>query len=303
MQATSQPIRCGVCGQMFVAPPPPVQPPPTAIRPPHLQHPQQNSLPASSRPSQSLTQQSVIATKEEPDDDNEQSSASRSYGSLLGTLMLGGLVVVVLSLAIGLVIAVKGMPSFLVRSSTEEEVLVDPAVTTDSTSPDALPALWATAPRMAIVHSGVLVRIKRVEYGEVLGRNAQNEGQSASGGDYLKVYFQVENRRDASLDYVSWYGNLFKDGDTNTAARLTDYTGRRYSQNTFDSVKSVQGHTPRSTISPRDRIDDVLIFGVPQEVIYGSDEPLRLELPRSAIDKRLQGSYRFEIPRRMLSQF
>lgn len=312
--ATAHPIQCGVCRQMFRAPPLPAQPPQPAIMPPHLAatggasaNPNQPGQRASPQTAAATSQRSSPplvadpeAAKSDEDRDAEDAAARSRW---LGTVALLGLSLVVLTLVCGVVVAVKGLPSFLIpQAKVDEDLLIDPESVAESAPSEYLPALWAMAPRVAIIHSDVLVRVKRVEYGEVLGRTERNEGVSASGGDYLIVYFQVENRRDADLDYISWYGNTFRDGETTTAARLSDAAGKRYSQVTFDSVRTVKGHMARTIIAPRDRIDDVLVFGVPREVIEKLDQPLKLELPRSAIDSSLKGSYRFQIPRRMLSE-
>jgi hypothetical protein len=160
---------------------------------------------------------------------------------------------------------------------------------------------WTNAAEDAIASGAARVRIVRVEYGEVLARDERHHPISAGPGDFLKIYLEIENRADAPLRYVSWYGNHFAAAGKKVMARLWDDSGKPYPQQTFDRPRGIQGHTPESTLSSRDRVGDVLIFALPKSIAERPDHSFRLELPGGAV--RGRSFYRFRIPGSMLSKF
>jgi hypothetical protein len=169
---------------------------------------------------------------------------------------------------------------------------------------DAMPqgVAWTNATdERGISRGGIRVRVVRAEFGEVYARDERNMPTSAGPGKFLQIYVQVENRADADLHYVSWYGNRFQFDNRPVAARLWDDAGQIYRQQDFERSESVQGHTAQTTAARGERVRDAIIFTVPQQIVQDSARTLRLELPGGAVGTRF--FYRFEIPRSMLSEF
>jgi hypothetical protein len=163
---------------------------------------------------------------------------------------------------------------------------------------------WTSAEK-ALVRDDARVKIVSVEYGAVMARDPKNNPIEATG-DFVKVYFKVENRGQRNLQYTSWFGNRFPEAGAQVVAELVDADGKSWPQQKFPGLQKIQGHTPQVVLPPGERADDVLIFAGPRTLLEG--RPLRLVLPAAAMWRQFgprwqvqSGYYRFEIPPSMLS--
>jgi hypothetical protein len=228
---------------------------------------------------------------------------------LKGLLMRGALVVIALSLTViaatvpGLVNKWRQAPADPGQQPSDgviigpETMNADPSDTSSevvtveardsATSGDALH--WVDAARKSIQRQGVQVKILRCEYGDVFGRNARNEPVSAGPGEFLKIYLQVSNKHHNPVEYISWYGNKFREetrGGRGKAidAGLADIDGRDYPFQRFADVKTIQGQVTRRVLGPGEIVQDVLVFALPAAKGKGQEE-LYLQLPAAAVHR------------------
>jgi hypothetical protein len=151
---------------------------------------------------------------------------------------------------------------------------------------------------VAISLNDVAVDVKHVEYGEVRAKDANNRVIVFSG-NRLQIFLEVKNLNPGPIKYTSWHGNRF--GEDQETATLTDNLERWYAPWQPEGTASVRGHTPGAVLASRDKVDDVLIFSVPPAVDRAAIRHFRLELPAAAYGA--EGSYRFEIPCRIIQGF
>jgi hypothetical protein len=163
---------------------------------------------------------------------------------------------------------------------------------------------WTSAEK-ALVRDDARVKITSVEYGTVMARDLKNNPIAAEG-DFIKVYFTVENRGKRDLQYTSWFGNRFPEAGEQVVAELVDFDGKSWPQQKFPGLQKIQGHTPQIVLPPGERAGDVLIFAGPPSLVEGG-QPLKLLLPAAAMWRKFgprwqvqSGFYRFEVPASML---
>ena len=161
---------------------------------------------------------------------------------------------------------------------------------------DGGPPKWIDAARSTGVRSGMHVKITRCEYGEVAGRDANNEIIAAGPGDFLKIHLRVTNRQKSPARYISWYGNQFRDGNQQVAAKLLDDTGREFVVHRFTGLRGVESHVDNVTLEPGASTGDVLIFALPAAKATG-EVTLRLQLPAAAVART--GSFDFKLTREL----
>jgi len=174
--------------------------------------------------------------------------------------------------------------------------------------PTAKTAPWTDASKKNLLQRlhGVKVRVTRVEFGEVLAKDATGTVQSSEGSLFLQIFVKVENGTDHEVHYQSWYGNMFTYRGKKTVATLLDSDNRKYQMMTFGDVIMVKGHVPEAVLKTsnmgwdRKFVEDVLIFDVPADVVPEQVDYFRLELPAAAVG--LSGRYRFQIPGSMINQ-
>ena len=166
---------------------------------------------------------------------------------------------------------------------------------------------WADAAK-PLVHESISVKIGYLEFGEVMSRDERNNPVSAGSGDFLQVYFEVENRGNGDLSYVSWQGSEFEVGGELVVAQLSDEEGRIYKPHRFDGFQRIKGHTPQATLQRGAITSDVLVFAVPKATVDAANS-FWLELPAGAFaratsggDRVARGFFRFEIGADMLSE-
>lgn len=152
----------------------------------------------------------------------------------------------------------------------------------------------------------IKVRVTRVEFGEVLAKDATGTVQSSEGSLFLQVFVRVENGTKREVDYRSWYGNMFTLDGRKSVATLVDNADRKYQMMTFGDVIMVKGHVPEAQLKTKNigydqkHVDDVIIFEVPADVVPEQVNYFRLELPAAAVGYK--GRYRFQIPGSMINQ-
>ncbi len=224
-----------------------------------------------------------------------RSKVGRSTGSLgLILMMMVGCVVMVLLVA-GFFQAYQTHPEWF---HEEHENVVEGE---GGPSVDPVVMAWADATSKAVLRDEVRVKVERVEFGPVRGKDARNAVRNSGNAAFLQIYFKVRNQRQTDVNYKSWYGNKFNSGNSETAASLTDNLGTVYSMMVFSDIKVVQGHTSSAVLGPADECTDVIIYEVPAEVNRRKIEYLRLQLPAAAVGGA--HSYRFQIPKTMAASF
>lgn len=156
----------------------------------------------------------------------------------------------------------------------------------------------ADAQRKTLRLHNMTVRVTRVEVGEVLGRDEKNQVITSEGKKFLHVYLHLQNVGTLPLEYHSWYGNAFDDAGTTRVAELRDDAGHTLDMMLFSDTRSLRGHVAQATLAPKQSIQDVLIFRLPEEGVPASVSDFSLRLPAAAHGDA--GSYRFRIPRSMI---
>ncbi len=162
------------------------------------------------------------------------------------------------------------------------------------------PIEWRDAEGGGLTLGTARVEIVRAEFGETRGRDAAGT-VVISDRQYLSIIVRIENYGQTPLHYHSWYGNEFSVADTKVRVRLWDDAKRQYPWILFDDVVSVRWHTPSAEIEPGKKIEDVIIFDLPESLDRDSVKSLRIELPAAAVGQ--EGFYHFELPRSMIEDF
>jgi hypothetical protein len=137
-----------------------------------------------------------------------------------------------------------------------------------------------------------------VELGEIFAKDDQHHVLPTDGKKYLAIYLTVQNRRATPLNYQSWYTVASPTPET-MRPTLTDGVGHTFPLKPFRGVAHIKGHLPQATLAPREELEDVVIFHVPQDAAGSEFLFLRLQLPASVYGSK--GSYRFQIPRSMVN--
>lgn len=141
---------------------------------------------------------------------------------------------------------------------------------------------------------GVEVAIRKVEYAPLRVKD-QNFKVHDSSEMVLQVYLEVRTKRMEETVYTSWYGNLFKRGDVDVEATLQDETGRLCLMPVYEGVSTVQGNTPFAKLEKNQRVNDCIIFSLPEGVGITDIKELRLKLPMETVSS--VGDIYFKIPR------
>ncbi len=131
------------------------------------------------------------------------------------------------------------------------------------------------------------VRILAVRYEAVRTKDDTNTVR-VSDRKYLQIDVRVMNATTDTPTYTSW----FQLGKASTA-RLEDDQGRRYPIAMLVDARRVKGHTATAAMTPLERIDDVLVFEIPEGVTLSDIRYLRLTLPAAAWGD--EGEMRFQI--------
>lgn len=192
------------------------------------------------------------------------------------------------------------LPGLLDSSKTAKKKEPPPPPPPRKTTP------WTDASKKNLVQrlNGVKVQVTRVEFDEVLAKDVSNTVQRGSA--FLQVFVRVENTTDREIDYLSWYGNMFRFAGRKTVATLVDSDNRKYQMMTFEDVVAIKGHVPEATLKTRNKgrdkkyVEDVLIFDIPANVVPEQVDSFRLDLPAAAV--KLNGRFRFQIPGSMINQ-
>lgn len=140
----------------------------------------------------------------------------------------------------------------------------------------------------------VEVAIRKVEYAPLRVKD-QNFKVHDSSEMVVQVYLEVRTKRKEETVYTSWYGNLFKRGDAEVEATLQDETGRLCVMPVYEGVSRVQGNTPFAKLEKNQKINDCIIFSMPEGVGITDIKELRLKLPMETVSS--VGDIYFKIPR------
>ena len=140
----------------------------------------------------------------------------------------------------------------------------------------------------------VEVAVRKVEYAPLRVKD-QNFKVHDSSEMVVQVYLELRTKRMEETVYTSWYGNLFERGDAEVEATLQDETGRLCEMPVYEGVSRVQGNTPFAKLEKNQKINDCIIFSMPEGVGITDIKELRLKLPMETVGS--VGDIYFKIPR------
>ena len=158
--------------------------------------------------------------------------------------------------------------------------------------------VWVDASEQASKLRNMQVRITRVQFGEVRGRDESKQLQVSEGQKFLQVFVELRNRG-AKTDYLSWYGNEFEGEEEYFSATLRDQDDNLVPMNVFTDVKKLAGHTATGELVKNQRLRDVIIFALEEDMSISDIEELYLTLPGHAFD--INGFLYFRIPGSMIN--
>lgn len=138
------------------------------------------------------------------------------------------------------------------------------------------------------------VGIRKVEYAPLRVKD-QSFTVHDSSEMVIQIYLEVKTKRMGETKYTSWYGNLFKRGEVDVEATLQDETGRKCLMPVYEGVSTVQGNTPTANMEKNQKVNDCIIFSLPEGVRITDIEELRLKLPMETVNS--VGDIYFKIPR------
>ena len=293
-------VRCGACQTVFFAAtkPPPLPPPPAPAPP---APPPPPAAPPLAAPPLAAPPLAETAADDEAYDDEAEWQDERPRRSaprwLFGVALYGFILVLVVAGGVlaWYVLQVQHQP---IVADSKPPPVVERIVEVVPAPVAQAPPHWSDADRVSLRSDRIKVRVDRVEYGEVRGKDANRTVIISDAANYLQVFLNVKNHAPHECEYVSWYGNAFGQADDPQVARLTDNQDRAYQIMTFTDVVAIRGHTPRAVLGALEEADDVVIFEIPSEVDWSTIEYFHLELPALAFGNT--GSYRFRIPRSMI---
>jgi hypothetical protein len=151
---------------------------------------------------------------------------------------------------------------------------------------------WVDAADNDVRRQDVRLRIVSATVGTVeLRRGEERPIASKTKHLILKLLVSLEGERARSLPYEPWANT--KQSPSKHPATLTDNKDQSYPQDTFDPLK-VPGRGEKIVSVVGAQIREVLVY----PAAAAEAESLRLELPASAYG--LEGTFRFEIPHRMI---
>ncbi|MDX1944786.1 MAG: hypothetical protein SFU86_05205 [Pirellulaceae bacterium] len=287
--AVPAPVRCPQCGGGYLAPASVVPPPPPPPLPSEL--PKSSARPA------------FVPRAEPPPSEPPPIPAEPTRGSRLVAALVG--IALLLLLGVGAVGIAAGIVWFNHRSRAADPLAAEPAPTPSERPGEEIKWADATKP---LVRDGVSVKVRRVEYGEVLARDEKNNPVPAGTGDFFTVYLDIENAGNGDLSYASWQGGRFEVNGELVAARLSDEQEATYEPHKFEGFRRIKGHLEQATLSRGSVASDVLIFAVPRQTVDGANS-FWLELPASAFaratsdgPRECRGYFRLEIGADLLNQ-
>jgi hypothetical protein len=169
-------------------------------------------------------------------------------------------------------------------------------------APASTAAAWTDASRFSQRLGHAEVKVLRAFHGPIRVRDMNNQVVVTRDENLLAVTVSVRNLGPRPYPFFNWYVNVFEEGSGDpVAAELTDDHARQYALLRFDDASSVEGQRWAARIEPRDRVQDTVVFLVPDEVARGEIAYFRLSLPAAAVG--LAGSFRFQIPVTMIEGF
>ena len=168
--------------------------------------------------------------------------------------------------------------------------------------PPSTAAPWTDASRFSQRLSHAEVKVLRTFYGPVRVRDLNNQVVLTRDENLLAVTVSVRNLGPRPCPFFNWYVNVFEgqSGDP-VVAELSDDHARQYALLRFDDASSVEGQRWTAQIEPRGRVQDTVVFLVPEEVARGEIGFFHLSLPAAGVG--LAGSFRFRIPVHMIEGF
>lgn len=159
----------------------------------------------------------------------------------------------------------------------------------DSAGQAASEVVWADASKKAIRREGTGVRILSVRLAPAPASLVE------TGGDYLLVEVQVDNRSEDKILLFKPWSDGVEDG---TVLKLTDNQGNIYRQVLHSGVLGAKDAANFQKLLPSQSAQDTLVFEPPKDL--EQIEYLRMELPGNAFPKERFESFRFQISRKMI---
>lgn len=158
---------------------------------------------------------------------------------------------------------------------------------------------WTDALRGAQQLDALETRVVRAKYGAVRAKDLNNEVMTTDDTNLIAVTVSVHNRGAQPHAFQSWYaGTAVQKGAGELLPELADDADRVYALLRFEDVSSIEGQRLADPIEPHQRVQDTLVFLVPEDIDRTEIRYLRLALPADALGAR--GWFRFEIPARMI---
>ena len=205
----------------------------------------------------------------------------------VGPLLAMGSLIAAVVLAVGLLL--RGDPLVIQAGAPR----VDPDQSAKGATETAeRVSNWVDASKASLQIDRVNIRVKRVEFGHVNGRNEKNR-ITLSADSYLAVYVQLNNQAGAPRGYRSWCRE-----DPDGSAKLSDDSDRVYGISLPADIQRIRGRTAEADLVAGEVVEDVLLFVTPADWTVGGVEYLRLELAASAFGG--EGVYRFQLPGNMI---
>jgi hypothetical protein len=212
------------------------------------------------------------------------SSESTAGGLALVLVLLVALLVVVGATVVVVLMITKGDVPVSQRAENRERTVVQQ---------QRAEAIWTDAVGKSLTIDDASVKIDRVEWGQVRGRDSH--GRIITSDDpYLSIMVTVRNRGRGQFLYQSWHSGPHP-------AVLMDENNREFGRFDVPRFNAIEWHIPDELLERGRQTDDRLIFAIPGDVKHDAVTAFRLELPAQAVER--EGVFRFRIPVEMIDGF
>lgn len=223
----------------------------------------------------------------------ETESAPDTYRyqrSKIGGLMTAAILIVLL--AIGVVGGIIGLA--LLDSNNEQQQQEQRKAERETTKVN-----YTLAGKKRVRLGGLEVGVKLVEYGPLRVKDQANRVH-ISDSPHLQIHLELRSRRSTPVKYVSWYGRSFPRGSSqNVVAELKDQDGTSYNMPVYEDIKGLFGHVDEAVLEKSQRIQDCIIFELPENRKITDIKELYLTLPMECVGS--DGDIRFLIPQEFIT--
>lgn len=212
----------------------------------------------------------------------------RYQRSKIGGVVFAAMTVVVLALA-----AVGGIWGLAMLDNQNAE---DSKNKNQSQLPDRKIKYFVAGKQRAKL-GNVEVGVASVEYGPLRVKDQANIVHISSD-PLIQIFVEIRSRQPNTLNYVSWYGNSFERGSDQVVAELRDQDGKVFNMPVFGDVKGIFGHISAARMEKNERIQDCIVFELPESIKITDIKELRLSLPMECFAK--QGAIHFKISNELI---